>query len=472
MEPQDFSSEEWQSQRWCGSVWVLSSEPCVDVQAPSAERHALQIQPDGSLWIRRESSGYWLPLLPHSAVVANYRHFSSDVFPWGLCCTSADFSLPTNCSIAFDSEDEKTVAVRIFTSLFLQRLRKATPPPVHTTTSGRGGVWTRTSMESLAGRVRGFNRARTATSSLAASFLNPRSPSSFRTSSPFSRLTPTSPAQASVGSPAHDEVAEAAAAAAAAAATEKPTKSMAVHLQLKGLEFGDHRSIRSTSVPAVRFRGDRKRAMASPSVSAAKTALRKQVRSTLKALDDVELNRQSQAVCERLLRSKLFTASSSIGIFLAMPKGELRTMPILKEAFLQGKQVYCPRVLKATEDEALMDFYQVKDLEEVSTLPLSKWKIPEPPETFPRIDPEKLDLLLVPAVALDLKRRRCGQGMGFYDRYIERARKGAASGHRLRTIGLGLLEQRCPDAVPCDAHDELLDAVIFPDCEAFAEEEQ
>lgn len=237
MEPQDVTSEEWQLQRWCGSVWVLSSEPCVDVQAPSAERHALQIQPDGSLWIRRESSGYWLPLLPHSAVVANYRHFSSDVFPWGLCCTSADFSLPTNCSIAFDSEDEKTVAVRIFTSLFLQRLRKATPPPVHTTTSGRGGVWTRTSMESLAGRVRGFNRARTATSSLAASFLNPRSPSSFRTSSPFSRLTPTSPAQASVGSPANDEVAEAAAAAAAAAATEKPTKSMAVHLQLKGLEF-------------------------------------------------------------------------------------------------------------------------------------------------------------------------------------------------------------------------------------------
>lgn len=32
------------------------------------------------------------------------------------------------------------------------------------------------------------------------------------------------------------------------------------------------------------------------------------------------------------------------------------------------------------------------------------------------IDPTDLDLLLVPAVALDLARRRCGQGMGFYDR--------------------------------------------------------
>ena len=40
---------------------------------------------------------------------------------------------------------------------------------------------------------------------------------------------------------------------------------------------------------------------------------------------------------------RLFTASSSIGIFLAMPKGELRTMPILKEAFLQVVTVgfYC-----------------------------------------------------------------------------------------------------------------------------------
>ena len=39
--------------------------------------------------------------------------------------------------------------------------------------------------------------------------------------------------------------------------------------------------------------------------------------------------------------------------------------------------------------------------------PLNKVLGSHPPskETFPRIDPEKLDLLLVPAVALDLKRQ-------------------------------------------------------------------
>lgn len=226
-------------QRWCGTVWVLQSEPTVEVQAPHAVRKALQIQPDGSLWARREASGYWMPLLPHSAAAANYRHFSSSVFPFGLCCTSADFAVSSCCSLAFDSEDEKNVAVRIFTNLFLQRLRKSTPPPAQSIPSStRQGNRTRTSMTSISDRVRGFNRARTVTSAAmaAASRLGNRSPASFRTGSPFSRLSPTSPAQASMASVGSDEVAEAAAAAAAAAAAE-PKKSMAVHVQLKGLEF-------------------------------------------------------------------------------------------------------------------------------------------------------------------------------------------------------------------------------------------
>eukprot|EP00913_Durusdinium_trenchii_P022563 g21194.t1 len=164
-----------------------------------------------------------------------------------------------------------------------------------------------------------------------------------------------------------------------------------------------------------------------------------------------------------------------------MPKGELRTTPILAAALSAGKRVYCPRVMKATESEAWMEFFEVRSLEEASTLPLSKWKIPEPPdrgthrgrtgrsaETFPRIEATDLDLLLVPAVALDLGRRRCGQGMGFYDRYIQRARRDRPPERLpLRTIGIGLLEQR-QEEVPCEEHDELLDGVIFPDGSAFA----
>eukprot|EP00933_Yihiella_yeosuensis_P069922 TRINITY_DN7705_c3_g1_i1.p1 TRINITY_DN7705_c3_g1~~TRINITY_DN7705_c3_g1_i1.p1 ORF type:complete len:211 (+),score=39.45 TRINITY_DN7705_c3_g1_i1:86-718(+) len=209
-------------------------------------------------------------------------------------------------------------------------------------------------------------------------------------------------------------------------------------------------------------------ASSSLGVSAAKTALRKRIRSKLQALDEAELLRQSEAVCERLVKSPWFVASHSIGIFLSMPKGELRTEPILRHAFTQGKRVYCPRVM----GEGWMELFEVKSFDEASNLPLSKWRIPEPPESSPKADPTELDLLLVPAVALDLARRRCGHGCGFYDRYIQRARNRSEKGSlKIRTVGIGLSEQ-CEDEVPLEDHDELLDAVIFPHSEAFASEEE
>merc|ERR1712048_494122 len=93
----------------------------------------------------------------------------------------------------------------------------------------------------------------------------------------------------------------------------------------------------------------------------------------------------------------------------------------------------------------------------------------EPPIESPALDPTELDLLLVPAVALDLGRRRCGHGMGFYDRYIARARVRQSDRVAFRTIGLGLSEQR-EEEVPMEEHDELLDAVLFPDAEAVVPE--
>merc|ERR1711933_267347 len=104
-------------------------------------------------------------------------------------------------------------------------------------------------------------------------------------------------------------------------------------------------------------------------------------------------------------------------------------------------------------------------------LPLLKWRIPEPPADNPKAEPAEIDLILVPAVALDLERRRCGHGAGFYDPYIERARGGTRPDGcgPCRAVGVGLIEQR-EEVVPIEEHDELLDGVIFPDAEAFAQD--
>merc|ERR1712039_187149 len=114
-----------------------------------------------------------------------------------------------------------------------------------------------------------------------------------------------------------------------------------------------------------------------------------------------------------------------------------------------------------------MELFEVASADDALGLPLSKWRIPEPSADNAQIEPRDLDLLLVPAVALNLSWRRCGHGMGFYDRYIARTRTETAEGKRCRTIGLGLSEQ-LEEGIPEEEHDEPLDAVFFPDAESVA----
>jgi len=199
-------------------------------------------------------------------------------------------------------------------------------------------------------------------------------------------------------------------------------------------------------------------------IASRKADLRKKVRARVKLLDGDELTRQSEAVCERVVQMSWYTSSQKIGIFLSMPKGEFRTEPILRHAFAQGKQVYCPRVM----GDGWMELFEVASAEEALQLPLSKWRIPEPSAEKPQVQPKDLDLLFVPAVALNLSRRRCGHGMGFYDRYIARTRAEADAKKRCQTVGLALSEQM-EEGIPEEEHDEPLDAVFFPDAESLAQ---
>lgn len=100
-------------------------------------------------------------------------------------------------------------------------------------------------------------------------------------------------------------------------------------------------------------------------------------------------------------------------------------------------------VLPKMRDESLRAF-RVSNPQ--GHLSIGSFGIREPnPKWCPEIDIHLLDVILVPALAFDLRNHRLGYGGGFYDRFLKQIP------HK-QTIGIGFKEQLIPH-IPSQAHD-------------------
>jgi len=114
-------------------------------------------------------------------------------------------------------------------------------------------------------------------------------------------------------------------------------------------------------------------------------------------------------------------------------------------AFLEGKKVFLPRVHLRNRE---LSFHQIFSLSDVVPGPFS---LKEPPLENPSIPPEKLELILVPGVAFDVKKGRIGYGGGFYDRALVKS--------RAFKIGVAFSFQIF-QTLPLEAHDQKVDLII------------
>lgn len=74
-------------------------------------------------------------------------------------------------------------------------------------------------------------------------------------------------------------------------------------------------------------------------------------------------------------------------------------------------------------------------------------------EAYPVVEPEELDVVVVPLVAFDAANNRLGYGGGNYDRLLAQIRPDA------QVIGVAYEEQRV-DAVPCEEFDKPLKSIV------------
>ena len=207
-------------------------------------------------------------------------------------------------------------------------------------------------------------------------------------------------------------------------------------------------------------------------VVAAKRSLRRAMKAVLSALPGSQVASESASVAAQVCAREDWVAAKSVAAFCNMPSGELRTRPLLEAAFAARKRVFLPRVDDVkTRQMTLLEAYS---LEDVDAFAPSDWGIPEPPSGEGRADALDVgvDFVVVPGVAFDADRGRLGHGAGFYDTWFARldARAGAGAAAPAVKVGVALRDQVLPNprqpafptAVPREAHDAPLDAVVAP----------
>jgi len=91
-------------------------------------------------------------------------------------------------------------------------------------------------------------------------------------------------------------------------------------------------------------------------------------------------------------------------------RNEVRTEGIFARARESGKEIYFPRV----SGESLT-FHRVKSLGDLKP---GGFGVPEPDPGSVSVEPRNLDLIVVPASAIDPHGNRIGYGKGFYDRLL------------------------------------------------------
>jgi len=200
------------------------------------------------------------------------------------------------------------------------------------------------------------------------------------------------------------------------------------------------------------------------------------------------------AIFKNITSLKQYQNAKRIGIYLAMPTGEIQTDAIVRHALDVGKQVFVPYLHKAQNPlpdtpRSLMDMVDLRSLSDYESLDRDTWGIPTVnPETVEQREhilqtsqrEKGLDLILLPGVAFQTEEssgfvKRLGHGKGFYDYFLHRYRESQKShvkepsknpGRDVLLYGLALKEQfleATTEEVPIGEHDSLLHGLVIGD---------
>jgi 5-formyltetrahydrofolate cyclo-ligase len=184
-----------------------------------------------------------------------------------------------------------------------------------------------------------------------------------------------------------------------------------------------------------------------PTVHDLKLELRRTAREAARRMTESQRITGAEQARVRLAQQKAWKEARTVLFYAPLP-GELDIWPLLHDGLNAGKEVFLPRFDPVNKTYlAHCIRHPEKDLA------AGHFGIREPGAHCPQIPLNRLDLVLAPGVAFDLRGHRLGRGRGYYDQILA-----AVQG---KTCGVAFDEQIVAE-VPVEPHDITVHCILTP----------
>ena len=171
-----------------------------------------------------------------------------------------------------------------------------------------------------------------------------------------------------------------------------------------------------------------------------KAEIRKEVKSRVAKMTDIEKEWASNAIIDELISSKAFRSARNIFIYINM-QDEPSTFDLIGLAMALEKVVCVPKLYSDGSMKPII-------INPFTEFGVDEYGIQEPKKG--KVAPY-IDLAIVPMVAFDKECNRLGRGKGYYDRFFEQ--------YDCKKIGIAF-DCRLVEKVETEEHDVKMDVIV------------
>lgn len=179
-----------------------------------------------------------------------------------------------------------------------------------------------------------------------------------------------------------------------------------------------------------------------------KKDLRKKILNMRNNMDNGEATCKSKVIMDKLTSLQEYANSNTVFVYMSFGN-EVSTLELINQMLVSKKKV----VASYTDTKnTVLILSEIKNLKE--DLTKNKFGYLEPIfEKIKKVEPEEIDLIIVPGVVFDKNLNRVGYGKGYYDRILNKKRKDA------KAIAVAY-EFQVLDQVPTEEHDIKMDMIV------------